>query len=396
MLLTERSPTRAPSLASFGIPDRTSSMLYPWVNPGADMRTLHRIVLEEAVIGSLFMIGVYYVYYFLAIWGFMDHFEAGDLKAYVTGPAIHVELLVSAVGLGVLLAVVNHLLEVPAVRHRPLGQVILLRSGLYLLSLALVVLMVNGIFLLFFFSWQEMEGIWSSLSPRVLVSIGGLVVFGLVALTFLLEIRRKVGPGNLWALLTGRYHRPREESRVFLFLDLKGSTSIAERLGHARYSQFIRHCYQDLTEFILLFRAQIYQFVGDEVVLTWPAGMPEAERHSLETFFGFQNRLRERQAWYTESFGVAPEFRGGVEEGTVTVTEVGDIKREIAFHGDVLNTAARLLDLCRKLEQSVLVSGRVQETIAGEPGWITEPQGDITLRGKSEPVTVYGVAESTL
>ena len=359
------------------------------------MRALRRIVLEEAVIGSLFMIGVYYVYYFLAIWGFMDHFEAGDLRSYVTGPAIHVELLVSAVGLGVLLAVVNHLLEVPAVRRRSLGQVILLRSSLYLLSLTLVVLAVNGIFLLFLYSWQEMEGIWSSMSPRVMVSIGGLVFFGLLALTFLLEVRRKVGPGNLGALLTGRYHRPREEARVFLFLDLKGSTSIAERLGHARYSQFIRHCYQDLTEFVLLFRAQIYQFVGDEVVLTWPAGMPEAKRRSLETFFGFQNRLRERQAWYTESFGVAPEFRGGVEEGTVTVTEVGDIKREIAFHGDALNIAARLLELCRKYEKPVLVSGKIQETIAATPQWTTELQGDVILRGKSEPVAVYGVERSS-
>jgi adenylate cyclase len=355
------------------------------------MRALRRIVLEEAVIGSLFMIGVYYIYYFLAIWGFMDHFETGDLKTYVTGPGIHVELLISAVGLGILLAVVNHLLEVPSVRRRPLGQVILLRSGLYLLSLALVILVVNGIFLLFLYSWQEMRTLWNSMSPRLVVSIGGLVVLGLLALTFLLEIRRKVGPGNLWALLTGRYHRPREESRVFLFLDLKGSTSIAERLGHIRYSQFIRHCYHDLTEFVLTFRAQIYQFVGDEVVLTWPAGMPGAERNSLETFFRFQNRLQERRTWYTEAFGVAPEFRAGVEEGVVTVTEVGDIKREIAFHGDALNTAARLLDLCRKYERSVLVSAKIRETIAEVPEWTTDLQGDITLRGKSEPVAVYGV-----
>jgi adenylate cyclase len=233
------------------------------------------------------------------------------------------------------------------------------------------------------------------MSPRLVVSLGGLMVLGLLSLTFLLEVRRKVGPGNIWPLLIGRYHRPREENRVFLFLDLKGSTALAERLGHVRYSQFIQQCYHDLTEFVLLFRAQIYQFVGDEVVLTWPVGMPDAEKHSLQTFFGFQALLREKRGWYEESFGAYPEFRCGVEEGAVTVTEVGDIKREIAFHGDALNTAARLLALCREKDKSVLVSGKIQSSISSVDGWTTELQGDFTLRGKKESVAVFGVSATS-
>jgi adenylate cyclase len=359
------------------------------------MRVFRRIVLEEAVIGAVFLTGVFYVYYFLAVWGVLDYFEESFLRAYVTGPEIHVEMLVSSLGLGLLLAIVNHLTEVPAVRQRSLGQVIVLKSGLYLLSFVLVGLLVNGIFLLFFYSWEEMGALWASMSPRLGVSLGGLMVLGVLSLTFILEVRRKVGPGNLWALLIGRYHRPREEDRVFLFLDLKGSTAIAERLGHVRYSQFIRQCYHDLTEFVLLFRAQIYQFVGDEVVLTWPAGMPDAEKYSLEIFFGFQRRLEEKRDWYEESFGASPEFRAGVEGGAVTVTEVGDIKREIAFHGDALNTAGRLLALCREKKQPVLVSGKIQNTISSVPGWTTEFQGNVILRGKKEPVTVFGVTAAS-
>jgi adenylate cyclase len=355
------------------------------------MRALRRIAVDEAVIGAVFLAGAWYVYYLVAVWGLIDYFGPGALRDYVSGPAIHVEILIASLGFGVVLAVVNHISEAPAIRRKPFGQIILLKSGLYLSGILIVVTAVHIVFLLFLFSWEEIRELWANMSPRLLVSLASMVVLSFLSLTFLLEVRRKVGPGNLWALVTGRYHRPREEVRVFLFLDLKDSTAIAERLGHSRYSQFIRHCFHDLTEFVLEHRAQIYQFVGDEVVLTWPGRDPEAERRSLKTFFAFQERLANRRDWYEGTFGVAPEFRGGMEEGLVTATEVGDIKREIAFHGDALNTAARLLELCREYQSPILVSGRVHEVIARERGWESRLKGEVTLRGRAGPVPVYGV-----
>jgi adenylate cyclase len=355
------------------------------------MRVFRRIVLDEAVIGIIFLTVAWYVYYVVAVWGMLDYAGDSPFRAYVTGPGIHVEILVLAIGFGLLLALVNRLSDVPALRRRPVGHIILVKGGLYIGGMIVVIAIVHGIFLAFIFSWDEIRGLWDVMSPRLLTSLLIFLVLGLFGLAFLLEVRRKVGPGNLGALLTGRYHRPREEDRIFLFLDLKGSTTIAERLGHARYSQFIRHCFHDLTESVLLFQAEVYQFVGDEVVLTWHQSRRQAANKSLDTFFAFQERLADRQEWYQSEFGVAPEFRGGIEEGSVTATEVGDIKREIAFHGDALNTAARLLELCREYDVAILVSGRIHERIAGEPGLLTELQGEIALRGKQEPVTVYGV-----
>lgn len=355
------------------------------------MRALRRIVIEEAVIGVLFLLGAWYAYYIVAVWGFLDYAQGSPFLDYVTGPGIHIEIIILSVGLGILMAFINHLAEVPALRHRPVGQIILIKGVLYFLSLLVVVALTHAAFLLFVFSWEEIRELHSLMSVRLLVSLTAFLILSHMGLAFILEVRRKVGPGNLGALLTGRYHRPREENRVFLFLDLKGSTTIAERLGHTRYSQFIRHCFHDLTESVLSFQAQIYQFVGDEVVLTWPQNRSKAGGKSLDTFFAFRDSLQDKRDWYLEEFGVAPEFRGGVEEGSVTVTEVGDIKREIAFHGDALNTAARLLELCREYDAAVLVSGRIHGQIAQNPALTTQPQGEITLRGKTEPVAVYGV-----
>ncbi len=359
------------------------------------MRALRRIALDEAVIGAVFLLGAWYVYYLLAVWGLMDYFGPGALQEYVSGPAIHVEILTGSLGFGVVLAAVNHIAEAPAFRRQPFGKIILLKSALYLLGVLAVVALVHVVFLLFIFSWEEIRELWGSMSPRLLVSLAAMVVLSFLSLTFLLEVRRKVGPGNLWALVTGRYHRPREEARVFLFLDLTDSTTIAQRLGHSRYSQFIRHCFHDLSEFVFEHRAQIYQFVGDEVVLTWPGKDPEAERRSLKMFFAFKEHLARRKAWYEGTFGIAPEFRGGMEEGLVTATEVGDIKREIAYHGDAINTAARLLELCREYQSPILVSGRVHEVIAREKDWSSILKGEVTLRGRAGPVPVYGVEGAT-
>lgn len=360
------------------------------------MKVLRRIVLEEAVIGIVFLLFAWYAYYLVAVWGMLDYAGESALREYVTGPGIHVEIVILAVGMGIVLAVGNHIAEVPAIRHRPVGQIILIKGGIYLMGLMAVVLTVHAIFLLFLYSFEEMRGLWGLMSPRLLTSMGAFLLLCFFGLAFLLEVRRKVGPGNTRALITGRYHTPREEHRVFLFLDLKASTRIAEDLGHSRYSQFIRHCFHDLTEFVLTFQAEIYQFVGDEVVLTWPRNRTGVVSKSLGIFFGFQERLSERRTWYENEFGVAPEFRAGLEEGFVTVTEVGDIKREIAFHGDALNTAARLLELCREYDADILVSGKIQESIAAAPGLTTELQGEIALRGKRDPVAVYEVARAAL
>lgn len=357
------------------------------------MKAQSRRVLEESAIGAIYLIGTWYIYIFVSVWGLREHLVDGGLMRYTQGVGIHIEIWVMGIGFGLLFALMNILSERPGFRQRPFGQIILLKTGLYLAGLAALVILVNALFLLFVFSWEELQSLWDLISSRLLIALAAWISLSLLSLTFLLEVRRKIGRENLLALMTGKYHRPREEAHVFLFLDLRGSTTIAEQLGHTRYSQFIRHCFQDLTESVLRFQARIYQFVGDEVVLTWPGKNPAAERLSLSLFFAFKDRLEERGQWYQSTYGVSPEFRGGIDEGLVTASEVGDIKREIALHGDALNTAARLLELCRDYDTPVLVSGRIQEAVSREREWVTEFQGDLSLRGKKQPVAVYGVSE---
>ena len=114
--------------------------------------------------------------------------------------------------------------------------------------------------------WQESLNI---ITPMNVLSMIIYFFAAILFMNFILQVNKKFGPGNLWKMITGKYHSPREDKKIFMFMDLRGSTAVAEKLGHNKYSQLMQNCFYDLTEILLSYKASVYQYVGDEVVLTW-------------------------------------------------------------------------------------------------------------------------------
>lgn len=360
------------------------------------MKTKKRFVLwDSIIILVLFAISVY-LFYLTAAWGISDYLADNAYRDYVTGPGVHWENLILSLSFGLLLAVVNAWSDTPRVRRLPVGSIIVLKSLLYLLSFAFACTCVMLVFRLFLFSPEELASIIGSTTSKFLISASLWLTMCILMINFIMEVRRKVGPGNLSALFTGYYRHPRMQDRIFLFLDLKASTTIAERLGPEKYSRFLRQCYYDLNEVVLDYRAQIYQFVGDEVVLTWKNQVRDTPLQSLRAFFDFKEKLSSRKALYEKKYGVVPLFRGGIDAGVVTATEVGDIKREIAYHGDPLNTAARLLELSKTYGDRLVISGKMKDEISNAAEFIFDYQGEIQPRGKTEKVAIYTVRNDKL
>ena len=135
----------------------------------------------------------------------------------------------------------------------------------------------------------------------------------------------------------------------------------------------------------------MYQYVGDEIVLHWKMEDGLDRLKCLDTFFDFRKRLKEREKHFQKKYGVYPEFKAGMDTGEVTITEIGDIKREIAFHGDVLNTASRLEKECNKYGKWLLVSENLIDKVAVNNGYEFEFLDDILLRGKHERVKFFAV-----
>lgn len=185
-------------------------------------------------------------------------------------------------------------------------------------------------------------------------------VWGVIFLIteFILEVSDKYGTGVLRDFVLGKYHSPKEETRIFMFLDIKSSTTIAEVLGHVKYFQLINDFFYDVTDSIIESKGEIYQYVGDELVVSWKMNNGIEDANCLNCFFSAYSAIKKSSHKYEKKFGIVPSFKAGMHYGKVTVGEVGVLKKEIAFSGDVLNTASRIQEICNKYNEKLVVSKR--------------------------------------
>lgn len=221
-----------------------------------------------------------------------------------------------------------------------------------------------------------------------------LLIYNIAAgllISFFNQVSKKFGPGVLLPMLLGRYRSPREERRIFMFMDLKSSTPIAETLGHIKFSAFIRDSFMDINTMLSSYHAQVCQYVGDEVVITWTVNEGLRDLSCVKFFFACEEKFKERSPHYIKSYGQVPEFKAGLHMGAVTVVEVGNIKRDIAYHGDTMNTAARIQSVCNQYNKHLLTSRYFFENSGLEKFYHTESLGKIELKGKNQPVEVASI-----
>lgn len=221
-----------------------------------------------------------------------------------------------------------------------------------------------------------------------------LVVFltiGSFFINLMLQLLRVLGPGVLGQIFLGRYLRPVHEDRIFLFLDLTSSTAIAEELGPLRFSDFKNDFFYDVAEPVLSTQGQIFQYVGDEVVITWPMSTGLKKANCVACFYKILDQVESRRDYYTERYSRVPEFKAGCHGGSVVTAEIGDLKRDIVHSGDPVNTAARIEGQCRPLERQFLVSETLAEQTALPSGYELEAVGEIPLRGKGAPVRLFAI-----
>lgn len=275
--------------------------------------------------------------------------------------------------------------------RRSLGQIILITAAAQILVIAFVIINANrfAIQLIFNADPRLKNNLWE-LSDLWYICILMLIVisFG----RFIIEIDKKLGQGNLWLYLIGRFYKPHEERRIFMFLDLKSSTTIAEKIGHYKFSQLIQDCFRDLSV-VERYSTEVYQYVGDEVVLTWPDKVGIKNDNYIKAFFAFQKKLSSKSKYYVKKYGIVPEFKAGVNVGPCTVAEVGELKREICYHGDTLNTAARVESLCNELDVDFLITEDLMQEISKKNNFKVEEKGNVELKGKVNKVVVYTVSK---
>ncbi|MBL4561475.1 MAG: adenylate/guanylate cyclase domain-containing protein [Labilibaculum sp.] len=269
--------------------------------------------------------------------------------------------------------------------------------------LSIVVNIISAILLMyfifnlpaFFSSWDKFPNTFSQLMMIYNSSLFYAIAIYFFSVGTLIQIfydlNRKIGQGNFIRHLLGKYKKPEEEERIFLFMDLKSSTYYAEKLGHFKYSRLIQDCFNDISAAVKRNNVKIYQFVGDEVVLTWKINDGLKHHQCIKVFFDFINTINSRKEYYLDNYDLIPVFKAGAHLGKVMTAKVGNIRSEIAYHGDAINTASRIQSMCNEHNSRLLISGSLLDQLVNEKKleYSYTYLGDFKLKGKNNSTKLY-------
>lgn len=265
-------------------------------------------------------------------------------------------------------------------RRLPLAVYFFIKVVIYLAIIIIGLILVRLLFMPFGLRNLSIDALFET---SIAFSVA-MVVFGNLAF----EMGSLLGFGTLKNLLTGRYVQPKREQKTFLLIDMKDSTGLAERLGPIRFHELLNVFFRNVADAALECEAEIHKYVGDEAILTWAGDRALADGDCLACPFIARDFIAANSERYRRRFGVVPEFRASLHCGEIVAGEIGDVRREIAYVGDTLNVAARLLDAAKMLGRDVLVSAELLQRAALPPDLKAEPLPTLTVRGRAVPLEI--------
>ncbi|MHC2252876.1 adenylate/guanylate cyclase domain-containing protein [Bradyrhizobium embrapense] len=268
-------------------------------------------------------------------------------------------------------------------RRQPLAVELVVRSVI----LAIVVAVAATV-LEISLSAHGLETKWIRKTFLKIIGVG-LVMS--IPVTTIYELVRMIGGHTLLSIVLGRYRQPVREERVLLFLDLVGSTTLAEAMGELRVQELLTRFFSDIDEPIVAHGGEVHAYVGDEVIVTWPADSGQPSRRYLDCVFAIEDRLAKRADHYRKEFGVVPAFRAGMHAGPVVIGECGDSRRQIAYFGDTVNVTARLQAHCKEAGRPLLISGELLRLLPPDHDFGIAPLGSTQLRGRAAAIDIFAV-----
>ncbi len=304
-------------------------------------------------------------------------------------PAVEIFSVVMMVSLT--FTVFNTIFNYRIMRFFPIALTQFFRLLLYAITGYTVVLWLADIH----FDFSELDSLDSFIktAPRLdAVEIRFLIYFYFNCFInyFFIEAVRKIGKGNFQHWFFGVLNRPAEEERIFMFIDLKGSTTIAEKLGHQKFSHLVQDIFNEMA-IVENYGGEIYQYMGDGAIISWKLKKGLRKNNFARAFHACSLMLQRRKGYYKRKYGVEVKFKAGAHVGAVMVLQVGRLKRDISYNGDILNTAARIESKCNELKQGFLISDTLYEMMEETDQFRFKAMGDFQLRGKRKAMALWGV-----
>ena len=199
-----------------------------------------------------------------------------------------------------------------------------------------------------------------------------------------------IGWKNFIASFLGGYYHPKNERKIFLFIDLKKSTFYTENWTNYSFSLLMQECVLLLNRINDTYEGEIYRYLGDGMIIVWNIYDNQHEKNTYPylLFYDFIQEIENNKYFFIEHFSIVPQFKAVIHCGHAIKMILGDTKKEISYFSDTLNTVAKMLDFAQ--ESSVLLVSDYYKSIIPKKNDVScQFMKKVSLKGKEEQFILY-------
>jgi adenylate cyclase len=200
------------------------------------------------------------------------------------------------------------------------------------------------------------------------------------------EITRSQGAGE--ALESSR------RRLTVLFSDIRGFTTMSERIAPEDVVEFLREYLTVMTDAVFAHGGTVDKYIGDAIMALYnvPFEAPDHAAQAVRTALEFQRRLEGLAARFGPRLGAPLRCGVGIHTGDAVVGTLGSAQRlEYTAIGDTVNLGSRLESITKDFDVPIVIS---------EATWLevkdlfpTRYLGEVTVKGKEVPVKIYTVLD---
>ncbi len=182
-----------------------------------------------------------------------------------------------------------------------------------------------------------------------------------------------------------------------LFSDIRGFTTLSEQLQPEQVAEMLREYLTEMTEIVFRNGGTVDKYIGDCVMALYNVPFEDAQHaaKAVRTALEFQERTLAVSKRWEEKLGIAIRNGVGINTGEAVVGTLGSKQRlEYTAIGDTINLGARLESITKDYKTNIIISESTYVLVKDQ--FVTKELGDVTVKGKSQPVKIYAVLPTSL
>jgi len=201
-----------------------------------------------------------------------------------------------------------------------------------------------------------------------------------------------VPPAHIDAMLNDpeKYNFDGESKELsVLFLDIRGFTTISEKLTAVQLKAMLNDFFTPMTAIIFQHQGTIDKYVGDMIMAFWGAPLddPRHREHAVTAALKMLARVEELQPVFQERGIESVRIGVGINSGMMSVGDMGSTyRRSYTVLGDAVNLGSRLESITKAYGLKLLIGEQTYDQLKG---YLCRQVDKVMVKGKDQPIRIY-------